>query len=219
LARVYAVEVEREPGHQASFMPPRDARITTQGDRFFVTMSRGPREWTWGRDATGSIWLTLGRHRAIVVASDELGPPLRYLSDLYALEIENLLQNFRRHCDLERTADGVDSHLIHATPRVAGGRWGFLGATIEVDRESKVVRRLTLEREVPEFGRSTITFTLVDTRPADERLADPAGHLEEPFQLITRSIRPDRRRDVLVNWFGPAADRWIIIPEDSADDR
>jgi hypothetical protein len=218
LAREYVVEIERA-GAGGAFVPPRDVRVATQGDRFFVTMSRGARQWFWGRDAAGAIWITVGPRRAVVVDREELGLPLRFISDLYGLEIETLLRTFRKHCRVERFEREGGTHVIEVTPRFAGGRAGFRRATIDVDRESKVVRRLVLERELPEFGRSTVTFTLAETRAIDEADYGPGGHLEEPYQLLTRATVPDRRRELLGNWFGAVADRWIVHGEGSDDGR
>ncbi|NBV45336.1 MAG: hypothetical protein EBR86_06760 [Planctomycetia bacterium] len=218
LAREYVVEIERA-GDRGSSMPPRDVRVTTQGDRFFVTMSRGARQWFWGRDAAGAIWITVGPRRAVVVDDDEVGLPLQSFSDLYSLEIETLLRTFRTHGRVERFEREGGSHVIHVTPRFVAWRRGLRRATIDVDRESKVVRRLVLEREHPDYGRATVTFTLVDTRAIDEADYGPGGHLEEPYQLLTRATVPDRRRELLGNWFGAVADRWIVHGEGSADER
>ena len=35
------------------------------------------------------------------------------------------------------------------------------------------------------------------------------GHLEADFKVMTGNALTDRRRDVLVNRFGPYAERWI----------
>jgi len=214
LERVYVVESERSD-EAVPFVPPRDVRVATRGDRFFVTMSRGPRQWIWGRGAAGSIWMTVGKRRAIVVEDDEIGAALRYVSDLYSLEIETLLKNFRRHCRLEQSHDDSGDHVIRVTPRFTNARGGLRQATIEVDRESKVVRRLVLDREFPEYGKSTVTFTLIDTRPATEIDYSPAGHLEERYELLSRTTVPDRRRELRTTWFGSAAERWIVRPEGS----
>ena len=211
--RVYIVQTERSATGAAGFHPPRDVRVATQGDRFYVEMNRGERRWFWGLDANGAIWLTLGPRRAIVVDSDECGVPLQYLSNLYTLNLESLLQNFLKHCTLTHEEGPGATHSITATPK---RRWhgGWLRkATIEVDRETKAVRRLVIERDIPQHGTSTVTFTLVDSRTPDESKYRPEGHLIEPFRLLTRETQPDKRRELLTNWFGPAAERWIKTSE------
>jgi hypothetical protein len=211
--RVYIVQTERSATEEAGFNPPRDVRVATQGDRFYVEMNRGERRWFWGLDANRAIWLTLGPRRAIVVDQDECGVPLQYISNLYTLNLESLLQNFLKHCTLTHEEGPGATHSITATPK---RRWhgGWLRkATIEVDRETKAVRRLVIERDIPQHGTSTVTFTLVDSRTPDESKYRPEGHLIEPFRLLTRETQPDKRRELLTNWFGPAAERWIKTSE------
>ena len=217
--RVYLVDVVREADATADLVPPRDTRVATQGDRFYVEMRRGDRHWFWGRDAAGATWITVGRRQAIIVHDDEQGPALRYLGDLYSLSLETLLRTFRTFCRLAHSTGSAGTHVIDVTPRVAFTRGGLRHATIEVDRETKAVRRLVLEREFPEFGRSTVTFTLVDTRPADEVRYGPLGHLEEPTRIIDRATGPGERRDLLETWFGSQAHRWIRVPEEAEDAR
>lgn len=211
--RVYIVQTERSTTGDAGFNPPSDVRVATQGDRFYVEMNRGERRWFWGLDANGAIWLTLGPRRAIVVDQDECGVPLQYISNLYTLNLESLLQNFLKHCTLTHEEGPGATHSITATPK---RRWhgGWLRqATIEVDRETKAVRRLVIERDIPQHGTSTVTFTLVDSRTPDESKYRPEGHLSEPFRLLTRETQPDKRRELMTNWFGPAAERWIKTSE------
>jgi hypothetical protein len=210
--RVYLVEVERSSDLPAEFTPVREVRVATQGDRFYVEMNRGQRQWFWGRDAAGAIWLTVGPRRAIVIAEDELGVPLQSISDLYTLKLETLLNNFLKHCRLDRRDVSDATHVIKVTPK---SRWrgGWVRhATIEVDRDTKTVRRLTIQRELPQQGSSTVTFTLVESRPPDETKYRSEGHLTEPFRLLTRDSQPDNRRELLSNWFGSYAERWIKTP-------
>jgi len=219
LERVYLVELVREADATSDFVPPRDVRVATQGDRFFAEMNRGERHWFWGRDTSGAIWITVGQDRAVVVDDDEQGFPLRYLGDLFTLELETLLRTFRTFCRLTHATGSAGLHLIDVTPRVPLERGGLRHATIEVDRETKAVRRLVLEREFPRYGRSTVTFTLVDTRPADESRYHPRGHLAEPALILDRATPSSERRDLLVRWFGASAKRWLLTPEETRDAR
>jgi hypothetical protein len=61
--RVYIVQTDRSATGDAGFNSPRNVRVATQGDRFYVEMNRGERRWFWGLDADGAIWLTLGPRR------------------------------------------------------------------------------------------------------------------------------------------------------------
>ena len=53
------------------------------------------------------------------------------------------------------------------------------------------------------------TFSLVDARSPDESKYHPEGHLKEPFGILTSGVSVERRREVLVAWFGPTAEKWI----------
>lgn len=213
--RVYLVDVVREADGTAEFVSPRDVRVATRGDQFYVEMNRKDRHWFWGRDAAGAIWMTVGRKQAIVVEKDEQGAPLRHIGNLYAINLETLLRTFRTFCSLTQSTTSAGTHRIDVTPRSALIRGGLRHATIEVDRETKAVRRLVLEREFREFGRSTVSFTLVETRPAVEGKYGAIGHLEDPARIVDRTTSPDGRRELLVKWFGSQANSWIRGTEET----
>ena len=208
IERCYVVTVERENEDHFEFKPPRDVRLWTQGDQFWVEVDRGERRWAWGRNADGAVWTTLGPRRAVQIERDELGRPLKYMTDLYALELESLLQTILHRYRLERTSSTSTTHVITARPRGQRER-RIREAVIEVDKETKAVRQLVLHRQLPERGASVLTFTLVDARTPDESRYHPEGHLTEPFRIVASDIGVERRRELLVARFGPAAANWI----------
>ncbi len=211
IERIYVVEVERGEGSQAKFEFPRDVRVATQGDRFWVQM-RGGREWEWGRNAEGAIWMTLGPRRAVVVHPDEMGIPLRHIGDVYSLNLETLLQNFLKHCQLEMSEGPADTTIIEATPRRQWSNRPLQRATIEVDRETKAIRQLVIERDF-ERSSSVTTFTLVDSRLADESFYGPEGHLSAPYRIFSTETNGSRRRELITSWFGPMSEQWMKVQE------
>jgi hypothetical protein len=216
IERIYVVEVKRGESNKAKLELPRDVRVATQGDRFWVQM-RGFRDWAWGRNDQGAIWMTLGPRRAVVVNPDEIGVPLRYIGDLYTLNLETLLQNFLKHCRLEMSEGPADTTIIVATPRRQWTNRPLQRATIEVDRETKAIRKLVIEREF-ERASSVTTFTLVDSRLADESLYGPEGHLSDPFRIFSTETNASRRRELITNWFGPTSERWMQIQETQSNE-
>ena len=216
IERIYVVDVKRGESNDPRFEFPRNVRVATQGDRFWVQM-RGYREWAWGRNEQGAIWMTLGPKRAVVVNSNEMGIPLRYIGDLYTLNLETLLQNFLKHCRLEMSDGPADSTIIVATPRRQWTNRPLQRATIEVDRETKAIRKLVIEREF-EHASSISTFTLVDSRLADESLYGPEGHLSEPYRIFSNETSATRRRELVTNWFGPTSDQWMKIQENQPNE-
>lgn len=211
IERVYVVEVRR--GGNTAPLPelPRDVRVATQGNRFWVQM-RGQREWIWGRDERGAVWMTLGDHRAVVINPDEMGLPLRYLGDLYTLNLETLLQSFLRHCQLELSDETAGIRRITATPRRPWRDRPLRRAVIEVDRETGVIRQLVLERELHRIS-SVTTFTLVESRAADAALYGPPGHLAPSGRVLGAETGRDDRRAVMLSWLGSRADQWLRVPE------
>ncbi|MFN6130434.1 MAG: hypothetical protein ACK6DC_24165 [Planctomycetota bacterium] len=207
IERIYVVEVKRGPTNDKLVELPRDVRVATQGDKFWAQM-RGQREWVWGRNEAGAVWMTLGPKQAVVVNAEEMGMPLRYIGDLYSLHLETLLKSFLKYYQLELSDGPADSTVIVATPRRAWSNRPLKRATIEVDRETKVIRKLLLEREV-DGSNSVSTFTLVESRLADESLYRPEGHLSAPYEIFGTETQVSSRRERVMNWFGSRADRWL----------
>lgn len=215
--RVYTVHVQRETDSISGYTPPRDVRLMTQGDRFYVEMERGDRGWVWGRDAEGAIWLTLGPSRTLLIQKEELGAPLRYIGELYSLNLESLLRGALSRYRLEYASVEGPTYVIKATPRTnrAGG-WREL--LFEVDRETKGIRQLVVHRDSAEYGPATVTFTLVDARVPDESKYTPEGHLTAPYRVLTSHALPDERRALLLRRFGPSAENWIANKEESGNE-
>ncbi|MFM7059074.1 MAG: hypothetical protein ACKO2P_19360 [Planctomycetota bacterium] len=211
IERIYVVEVRRRANTEQLVELPRDVRVATQGDRFWVQM-RGQRDWAWGRTEQGAIWITPGDQLAVVVDADEMGLPLRYIGDLYTLNLETLLQSFLKHCRLELSDDTAGIRLITATPRRPWSDRPLKRAVIEVDRETGAIRRLVLERELERIS-SVTTFTLVESRAADGSLYGPQGHLSPSGRVFGTETGMDDRRALVLNWFGSRAEHWLQLPD------
>jgi hypothetical protein len=208
--RCYLAEVRQDNAAPDDPLPARSVRIWTTGDRFRVEITRGQRKWAWGRDDAGAVWIAAGPQRGCRIAPDEIGPALQRSCDLYGLQPDTLLNEVLGNCQLqeEKTDRSGLVRTIHATPRGMAARGRLRGATIELDVESKAIRRLSWTRSGT-GGTVTCTFTLVDTRPADERLYRLEGHLSEPFEVYDREFEPQKRKEMLEHWGGLTADRWV----------
>lgn len=208
IERVYLVQSSPlEPTGKGS-EPPLAVRVVTQGDSFYVEMSRDNRKWFWGRDDENAFWITFGKRGAVRIEDSELGLPLQFLGDFYSLELESLLDQIVKYCELEQTSESSGMHIISARPRP---RWRtrIKSVNLEIDVETKVVRRLALGRSLPGRGDSTVTFTLVESRPLTPEKYRAEGHLSQPYLLLSRNSKPDMRRELLVAWFGWEASEWI----------
>lgn len=205
--RIYLVEVRRGAPAEELVELPQNVRVATQGDRFWVQM-QAQRDWVWGRDERGAVWITLGNNRAVVVHPEEMGLPLRYIGDLYTLNLETLLASFLRYCRLELSDEAGGIRVITATPRRQWSNRPLRRAVIEVDRDTGVIRRLVLERELERISAVT-TFTLVESRTANTSLYGPLGHLSPSGEVFGTETDIGDRRALIVSWFGSRAMQWL----------
>jgi hypothetical protein len=183
-------------------------RLIQRADRYDLLQVR----WSWGRDADGVIWLTSNPQRGLRIAPDEQGPGLLWMAELYGLRPETLLSQILAHCRLHedaRTGSNV-ARVIHAEPRVSARQVWLRSVTLELDSETKAVRKLTLKRANKSGNTTIVTFTLIDTRPVEHARYGLDGNLVEPFQIYDRDFQPGRRREILARWLGLNVDAWIL---------
>lgn len=216
--RVYAVNVERYDPPAVPFALPKDVRVSTLGNRFWVEIRSVRGHLCFGRGVDGEIWVAHGPRRGMRIERDEVGPILQDIADLYSLNLESLLQGVLEGHELERPLTEGTTRVIKATPKSSNRGW-VRDVTIEVDQETKAVRRLVVQRLAPRHGTATITFTLVDARLPDESQYRLEGHVREPDRVLTRESRPDRRRVLLENWVGPLAKGWIVENRQTRDQK
>ncbi len=214
--RVYAVNVEWNDPSAAHFAPPKDVRVSTRGNSFWVEIRSLRGHLCFGRGEDGEIWVALGQWRGMRIEPDEVGPMLQDIADLYSLNLESLLQGVLEGHKLNRPVTEGTTHVIKATPKSANRGW-VRDVTIEVDQETKAVRRLVVERLARRPGTATVTFTLVDARLPDESQYRLEGHVKEPDRVLTRESWPDRRRELLEKWIGPLAKNWIVENRQASD--
>ena len=213
--RCYLAEVRPDgDGVAEEVLPTRTMRVWAAGDKFRVEMTKGKFRWSWGRDADGTVWLTANPQRGLRIAPDEQGPALLWACELFGLRPESLLSHILAHCHLrEESRPGSNfPRVIHAEPRAGARQVWLRSAILELDAETNAVRKLTLKRVNKIDGsNSTVTFTLIDTRPVDNARYQLEGNLVEPFQIFDRDFEPARRREVLSRWVGPNVDGWLRL--------
>jgi hypothetical protein len=210
--RVYLVTVERAAFPAPAFALPTEARVSVLGDRFRVEMNRGERRMQWGRDAAGTVWMVTHFGRGLQIAPSEAGPGLEQLTDIYSLNLETLLDDVLAHCRLEREDSSPSVHRIRANA-VRPGRGAIVAAEIEVDRETKAIRKLVIERNRPQRWGTKVTFLLTESQSADESQYAIEGHLPKNARVMTREFQNDRRKDILAAWLGGPAERWVLSEE------
>ncbi len=219
LDRCYLVEVRRDPGLPEEVfpapMPWRVTRLWTRGDRFWIESTNPRARWAWGRDERGGIWMAAGGLRqGLRFDTDEAPRWLEAACDVFSMQPETLLGEVLHRFDLVRepAPEASSNIVIRARPRPGRPHPRLGGAVLEIDAETRVVRRLVLNRTRLSRPVATVTYTLVETEARDESLYRIEGHLPSPSEVYTRDRQPDLRRDLLVRWFGSRVAEWLKAP-------
>lgn len=210
LDRCYLVEIRKESAVLDDQNPltaqARVIRVWTRGDRFWIESVNPQRRWAWGRDENGSVWMTFGPHRAIRFQRPEVPRWLALGCDVFAMQLETLLNEVLRDFDLQRTTDRAGApatQVVTATLQPGRQHPSLRHAQIEMDAETKVIRRLVLNRMRLGQPFATITYTLVESQPQDDSKYVLEGHLSAPFDVYTPTTNPQKCRETLDGWFDP----------------
>ncbi|WP_435010756.1 hypothetical protein P12x_002034 [Tundrisphaera lichenicola] len=206
--RCYRVEIQAVAEFPDDGFPrlarPRRTRLWTRGDRFWIESDVGLLHLNWGRDPEGTLWLALSPRRGIRFDPDEVPPVVAFRCDVLSVRLETLLGELPRNFEL-RSEPGPGfgsqaSTIIRTVPRP--GRWPILReAELEIDSETKVIRRMVLTR-VLNGQAITTTFTLEETATLENSSYQLEGHLESPYLIFRRDFEPQRRRQLLLRLFG-----------------
>jgi hypothetical protein len=222
--RCYLVEVKRESALVVELSPGnpqvRQTRLWTRGDRFWVESVRPEQRWAWGRDEANRFWIAFGPHTAVRMEAGEVPFWLNVHCDLHSLNFEKWLGEVLNRFELTReTKPGdADSSTIvvraKAKARPAIKQYPVVSsAELEIDAQTRVVRRMVVRRVSNGEPFATVTYTLAETDALDPAEYQLEGHLREPFEIYTRENNPERRKELLVRWFGPRSGRRFSTPE------
>jgi hypothetical protein len=223
--RCYLVEVRRESSLAAEIAPNlpqvRQNRLWTRGDRFWVESVRPDQRWAWGRDEANWFWIAFGPHTAVRYEADEVPDWLNLYCDLHSLNLDRWLGDVLDRFDLTREeapADGEDTSTIRVKARarevVAIGP-AVQSAELEIDAETRVIRRLVVRRVWDGEPLATVSYSLSETDARDPADYQVEGHLTDPSQVFTRDHDPQRRKELLARWFGNRPGRRLRAPEPS----
>jgi hypothetical protein len=205
LERCYAVEIQLLSNDDIqSTKIPKQVQVWTRGDRFWVSMkgqdpSVAP--FVWGRTENGALWAVLDSHRGVRVSAEKAPRPLALVADVYSLNLDTLLDSVLSDCTLtELPATTPLTRVVHAEPTSEATQRWLASATLEIDTEAKVVRRLLLDRNRAGVPWAKVTFTLTETRPADDSKYQLEGHLASPFRIHEENIEPRVKLELLKRW-------------------
>lgn len=215
LDRCYLVELRKESElleEGAPAVAPRVTRLWTRGDRFWIESVNSRLRWAWGRDDQGRVWMAFTPRRAVRMEPDETPRWLGLYCDLLTLQPEKLLSEVLQHFDLTREpGESPGTQVVRATRKMPLVQSTLRAAVLEIDSETKALRRLTVERQRLGQHVATVTYTLTETAVQEDGKYALEGHLVEPYTIFTREHQPERRLEVLKRWFGPQVGPWFLL--------
>jgi hypothetical protein len=224
LDRCYIVEVRKDSALYDECFPMtsqvRLTRLWTRGDRFWVESRSAERHWDWGRDPGNRVWFAFEPNRAVRLEPSEVPRWLNLCCDLYCIRLEPLLGTVLRDFTLERETPGDDAttgtapatRVVRAIMKPGRTHPSIKSVVLEIDAESRVVRRMVIERMYKGQPFATVTCTLVETETLDDDKFQLEGHLIPPYTIYTRDFEPERRRELIARWFGPEVGSWFRLP-------
>ncbi len=183
------------------------ATVWTRGDQFVVISSvdDGP-AWAWGQDSAGGVWLVPNRKHAIVFGKEELNDPLARHCELMSLRLASTLGEVLEKYELFRkdTAEPGEPIRIEATLRAGvlpGAR--IRKVELELEPETKTVRKAVLHRYLAGVFEGSITFTLTDTASQPDDFYTLKGHTDPKATIHDTKTMKERaklREELLKKW-------------------
>jgi hypothetical protein len=201
--RCYLVHAEVAPDVLENYrlLPvTRESRLWTRGDRFWFESPRPDHKGGWGRDELGRVWFAVPNGKnGFRFEANEIPEGLRVACELRSMRIESLLKRLLVDYDLREEKLEADnpqpSRIVRAT--LKPGRQRVLSqVTIEMDTQSKVLRRVVLSRTYARAV-STITFTLVAEEIQKDDIYRLEGHLEPEAHVYSTEEAPPQRLQML----------------------
>jgi len=209
-ARANSTSSSTQPSRNALLQQARMTLLWTRGDQFWMTPINAGQPLAWGRGKAGDYWIAMGPRRGVQFDPAEPIPPfISHTSDIMSMRLDVLLDDVLGN-DFELTrlppTDQQTPTTVSIRAALKIGRFHPLkAARIEFDEQTKVVRKLVLERAPMGMPAVTLTYLLVDTEPREDRSYELAGHLESEYELFDSRNQPARRM-LLMRFFGPGMD-------------
>jgi hypothetical protein len=208
--RCYTVQLELDPALHANFpllATQHETRLWTRGDRFWIESTNPNRQWAWGRDEQGRVWMVIEPTLGVRFEPAEVPAIVGLACDIRSVRMDTLLRTVLKDFDLveEPPAAGAATRTIRAEPK-RGRHDPFLAsALLEIEPETKVIQRLVLHRRSAGAPLGTVTFTLTDTRTLPDALYHLEGQLGPCASILTRTNNPHGRLPLVLQQLGQMA--------------
>lgn len=199
--RCYTVKVDAEvPLRRNRLLRraiPSDSKLWVRGSQFVQTYEDIDEPIAWGRNERGEVWFTVSGEALAVFEANEIPEVLQELCELRCLQLPNLLESLLRDYDLEYASSDQDSQVILAKPRAKSPKLKYGEVEVEVELNSLLVRRVTLERTKDSRPVAVISFLFEKTEQQPDAFYDPQTHSKIDSQVWDSGSRPGKRAELL----------------------
>jgi hypothetical protein len=130
----------------------------------------------------------------------ELPLPLQNAVKIHELELGALLDDVLADFDLtwsEPPTTTADTYTVSATRHSQAGPFRIASAQLTIERETKHIRSLTLNRQLLGEGTATLAFTLLNSVARDDTAFAPESHVKTGAPVYDRTKPMLRRRFIL----------------------
>lgn len=199
--RCYTVSVESGAGLRRTGFRRQlrltDSMLWVRGNRFTQTFAANDGQLIWGRNSRGAVWFSMSGKSAAVFEPDEVPKPLADACELRTLQLPTLLETLLRDYDLEYSSSDSRTNRILAKPRSATASAKYGSIEIDIDPQSLLVQRVTLERFSDQRLMAVVSFSLVEVKSRDESLYELTGNLQPTATVLDRHARIGSRSELL----------------------
>ncbi|MGL6073453.1 MAG: hypothetical protein ACRC8S_04745 [Fimbriiglobus sp.] len=183
----------------------RKSLLWTRGDQFWIeTPVLDGSKMAWGQTPDRRVWAAPNRRRGFVFEADEVGEPIARYCEIISLRVVPLLTELLEAFDLAQKpgTDSPDTIRIEAKLRSRPGFPfpRFRSVELELDAQSKTVRRAVLRRQLNGENIGTIHFQFLTSETRPEAEYTLAGHLDPDATIFDKTqtgFRSKLREDFL----------------------
>jgi hypothetical protein len=170
--------------------------VCTRGNRFVVEPGFGGKG-AWGRDEAGRIWVAPTREAAARFEEAELPVPIRDAAKIRGLEFDTLLDDVLKDFDLEWNAPPTEANFsIKATRRGTAKLGQLSSADLVIEKNTKLLKSLTLRRQLGPEANVIITFTFTGATEKNPAAYTAEGHVDRADHAYD-ATRPILRAQVI----------------------
>ena len=201
LDRCYSVKVDAgkrlmRNGFRGRFLPL-DSKLWVRGDSFVQLFDHQGEQLVWGRDSGGSLWFSISGSSAVVFDADEMPPIFQELFDLRSLHLGKLLESLLLDYELQYSSRDGKTSTIFARPLPGMMLSKFGAVEIEIEPDTLLVCRVTLERLKEGRPVAVVNFVLEEVRSREDSLYELKTHLQPDGRILDRTARLGRRVELL----------------------